>query len=152
MALRFVHPAGPSLIAKVSRPMFRDMFGKLFIQRIAAVVVALGIFLSGAASAWAIPMAGSQKTVPGVTMTMPGMTMANCMDMAGKNAPAKQAPCKGSDSSCAVCSNCAVNVGLVPEISPAAFLYQRSSGVFARAVNPDGIASPPALPPPILHV
>jgi len=69
--------------------------------------------------------------------------------MTGKDT--KQAPCKSTDNSCAVCMACAVNTGLAAEISPALLLYDRNRGVFASDVNPDGIASLPALPPPILR-
>jgi len=132
--------------------MLPFMFARFLGRQVAALVVALGVFLSGAAPAWAVPTSGGGNSMSGMTMMMPGMTMDNaCVKMMGKNTPAKQNPCRGSDSSCAVCASCAINVGLVPDLSPASILYHRSSGVFARAVNPDGIASPPALPPPILH-
>jgi len=129
--------------------MLRIMFARFLGRQAAALIVALGVFLSGAAPAWAAPMSG-EHSMPGMTMMMPGMAMdSTCMG--GKDAPAKQAPCKSTDSSCAVCVACAVNVGLTAEISPVQFLYARNSGVFAPDVNPDGIASLPALPPPILN-
>ena len=134
--------------------MVRDMFGRFFGQRVAALVVALGVFLSGAAPALAMPVMSDMGSVPGMSMMMPDMAMqSGCAGMAmpDKGTPTKQAPCKGSDGSCAVCAGCAVNIGLVPEITPAALLYHRDSGVFAGNANPDGIASPPALPPPIFR-
>ncbi len=118
------------------------------------MVVALGVFLSGAAPALAMPVVGDMGATPGMSMMMSDMAMQDgCAAMAvpEKGTPAKQAPCKSNDGSCVVCAGCAVNIGLVPEVAPAALLYQRDSGVFAGNVNPDGIASPPALPPPILR-
>lgn len=113
------------------------------------MIVALGVFLSGAAPAWARPASGGNPT-PGMTMMMPGMMMdSSCME-SGKAMPGKQAPCKGSDSSCAVCTSCAVNVALVLDLVPVTAFYQHNSGLIGADINPDGIASPPALPPPIL--
>ena len=130
------------------------MFGRFFGRRIAALIVALGIFLSGAAPALAVPVMGDMGSMPGMSMMMLDMAMqSGCagMTMPGKGDPAKQVPCKNSDGSCAVCAGCVINIGLVPEIAPAAVLYHRGSRVFAGNVNPDGIASPPALPPPIFR-
>ena len=134
--------------------MVRAMFGRFLGRQVAAVVVALGVFLSGAAPALAMPALGDMGSMPGMSMMMPDMAMqTGCAGMAmpDKGTPTKQSPCKGSDGSCAVCAGCAVNIGLVPEIAPAALLYHRDSGVFAGNANPDGIASPPALPPPIFR-
>lgn len=116
------------------------------------MVVALGVLLSGAAPAFAMPVMSDVGSMPGMSVMMADMAMqSDCasMAMSDKDAPAKQAPCKSRDGSCAVCVGCAVNIGLAPEISPATMLYHRDSGVFAGNVNADGIASPPALPPPI---
>ena len=151
---RILHPIGRSLIAKVPRLKVHVMFGRFFGRRVAALIVALGVFLSGAAPALAMPVMGDMGSMPGMSMMMPDMAMqSGCagMTMPDKGDPAKQVPCKSNDGSCAVCAGCAINIGLVPEIAPAAVLYHRDSGVFARSVNPDGIASPPALPPPILR-
>ena len=128
------------------------MFDRFFGRRVAALVVALGVFLSGVAPALAMPAVSDMNSMPGMAMMAPDMAMqSGCAGMAmpDKGAPTKQAPCKSRDGSCAVCAGCAVNIGLTPEITPAALLYHRDSGVFAGNVNPDGIASPPALPPPI---
>ena len=121
------------------------MFGRFLGRRVAALIVALGVFLSGAAPALAMPVMGDMGSMPGMSMMMSDMAMPD------KGAPAKQAPCKSNDGSCAVCAGCAVNIGLAPEIVPAVLLYHRDSGVFAGNVNPDGFTSPPALPPPILR-
>ena len=142
------------MIAKVPGRMIRTMFGLFLGRRVAALVVALGVFLSGAAPALAMPTMAGMGSMPGMSMMTSDMAMQDgCASMAmpGKGAPAKQAPCKSSDGSCAVCAGCAVNIGLAPEIVPASLLYHRDSGVFAGNVNPDGVASPPALPPPILQ-
>ena len=40
---------------------------------------------------------------------------------------------------------------LVLDLVPVPSLYQNSDSLIAADVNPDGIASPPALPPPILR-
>ena len=126
------------------------MFGRFLGRQVAALIVALGVFLSGAAPAWAMP-ASSGNSTPGITMMMPGMMMdSSCME-SGKAMPGKQAPCKRSDNSCAVCTSCAVNVALVLDLVPVTALYQHSSGLIGADINPDGIASPPALPPPILR-
>ena len=150
---RIVHSTCPSLIGSVPGCMVRAMFARFLGRRVAALVVALGVILSGATPALAMPATGNMGSMPGMSMMMPDMAMqsdcAGMMAMAGKGAPAKQAPCKSTDGSCAVCAGCAVNIGLAPEIAPAALLYHRDSGAFADNVNPDGIASPPALPPPI---
>lgn len=137
--------------------MFRVMFDRLITRRIAALVVALGVFLSGAAPAWAgAVMAGDGSMSSRMTMSMPGMDMQSaCMgtpDKAtlDKSSPVKHAPCKGSDSSCAVCAGCAVNVGLMQNFAPVVLLYSRTAGVFTGDAEPDSFATAPALPPPIL--
>ncbi|HVZ28404.1 MAG TPA: hypothetical protein VG798_07080 [Rhizomicrobium sp.] len=144
---RILHFDGRSLIGRVPERMVHIMFGRFLGRRVAALVVALGVFLSGVAPALAMPAAGDMGSVPGMAMQSDCAGMA----MADKGDPVKQVPCKGNDGSCAVCAGCAVNIGLVPEIAPAALLYHRDSGLFAGNVNPDGIASPPALPPPIFR-
>ena len=142
---------GRCLLGSAFRTYGLAMFNRFLGRRIAALVVALGVFLSGAAPALAMP---AIKAMPGTSMMMSDMAMQDgCAGMAmpDKGAPSKQAPCKSGDGSCAVCGGCAVNIGLAPEIVPASLLYHRDSGVFAGSVNPDGVASPPALPPPILR-
>jgi hypothetical protein len=131
--------------------MVRLMFDRLVMRQIAALVVALGVFLSGAGPAWAdSTMSGNGSMSSGMAMMMPGMdTQNNCMP--DKNSSGKQAPCKSTDSSCAVCTGCAVNVGLTPSFSPVALLYHRSAGLFVADEKPDGLTTAPALPPPILR-
>jgi hypothetical protein len=151
---RILHSDRLTLIAKVPRHSVLVMFGRFFGRRVAALIVALGVFLSGAAPALAVPVMGDMGSMPGMSIMMPDMAMqSGCagMVMPDKGAPSKQAPCKSNGGSCAVCAGCAVNIGLAPEIVPASLLYHRDSGVFAGNVNPDGVASPPALPPPILR-
>lgn len=127
------------------------MFDRLITRQIAALVIALGVFLSGAAPAWAGATTSSSGSMSsGMEMMMPGMDMQNnCM--ADKGLAGKQAPCKSTDNSCTVCAGCAVNVGLTPNFSPAASLYHRSTGLFAANAKPDGLTTAPALPPPILR-
>lgn len=132
--------------------MFRTMVGRTFGRQFAALIVALGVMLSGSAPAWAVPAVTGMNTMPGMSMALPGTTMQNaCMATPDKGSPAKQAPCKNSDSSCATCAGCAINVGLPQAFSSVGLLYRDIDGVFASDVNPDGIALLPALPPPIVR-
>lgn len=124
------------------------MIACFFGRQVAALLVALGIFLSGAAPAWAMPSAGD-NSMPGMTMTMPNMGMDNsCMEM-GKATPGKHTPSKGSD--CAMCISCATSIALVLDLVPVPGLYRNSDSLIGADVNLDGIASPPALPPPIVR-
>ena len=125
------------------------MFAQAVGRQIAALVVALGIFLGGVGPSWAIPAASSDNSRPAMVMTMADMPMA-CADMMGNTSPAKQMPCKNSDSSCAVCIACAVNV--MPQgFSPVTLFYQGEVRVVSRDANRNDVATPPPLPPPILH-
>ena len=124
----------------------RDMIARFFGRQVAALVVALGVFLSGAAPAWA---ASGDNSMPGMSMMMPGMAMdSSCMEM-GKATPDKQTPSKGSD--CAVCISCATSIALMLDLVPVPSLYRNSDSLIGANVNLDGIASPPALPPPIFR-
>lgn len=126
------------------------MVARLLGRRFAALVVALGVFLSGAAPALAVPVS-SGSSMPGMAMMMPDMAMdKSCMD-AGKSMPGKQAPCKSTDNSCAVCTSCAVNIALVLDLVPVPALYQHNASLIGPDAIFDGIASPPALPPPIFR-
>lgn len=125
------------------------MFDRLVTRQIAALIVALGVFLSGAAPAWAravIPRDGSMSS--GLAMMMPGMDMQKSC-VSDKETSGKQAPCKGSDNSCAVCVGCAVNAGLTPNFLPATLLDHSDAGAFAADAKLDGLTTAPALPPPI---
>lgn len=125
--------------------MVHSMFGRVFPRRIVTFVLALGVFLGGAAPSWAAP------ATPGKT-SMPGMTMqSDCMAMMDKHAPSKGTPCKSSDMNCGVCTSCALPVGLILNSSPVQLLDRGEKAVFTHDVNRSGIASPPALPPPILR-
>ena len=121
------------------------MFGRFFGRQIAALVVALGVFLSGAAPVGAMPVSGS--IMPSMTMTMPGMDKS-CMEM-GKATPGKQTPSKGSER--AVCVSCATTIALALDLVPVPSLNRNSDRLIGANVNLDGIASPPALPPPIFR-
>lgn len=129
--------------------MIRHMVSRRLVQRIAACLVALGMLFSGAAPSWARPMAGSRNAAS-MAVTMPSIAMDDCMTMMGKDSPAKKMPSKSGDLSCTICAFCAVNVGLTGLI-PAPFSRHREAGLIVSDVNPDGIAVPPALPPPIFR-
>jgi hypothetical protein len=122
------------------------MIARFFGRQVASLAVALGVFLGGIAPTLAMPSGGS---MPGMAMMMPNMAMDNsCMEM-GKAAPNKQTPSKSSD--CAVCISCATNIALVLDLVPVPSLYKNSDRLIGPDVNPDGIASLPALPPPIFR-
>ena len=128
------------------------MVGCAFARQVAALIVALGVFLSGSAAAWAMPATTNSDAMPGMSMAMPGMAMQNaCMAAVDKASPSKQAPCKTGDSSCATCTACATNVALAQPLVSVALTYRHVERVFASDVNPDGVARLPALPPPILR-
>lgn len=125
------------------------MLASLFARRVGALVVALGILLSGAAPAVSAP-ADSNKPMPGMTMNMPGMMMDNSAMDAGKATPEKHLPCKDCDNGCVVGTSCAGNIALVLDLMPVPVSSHRNAGLIGPDTAPDGIASPPALPPPIL--
>ena len=134
--------------------MFRAMLGRLVARQIVSVVLALGVFLSGAAPSWAaqLPPPAKDMKQASMTMTMPGTAMQDCMIMMGKSMPKQNAPCKSPDGGCAaVCTSCALPVALIDEAMPAPVLPGDGEGVFAYDVNPSDISTPPALPPPILR-
>lgn len=81
---------------------------------------------------------------------MSGMD-GNCMEMAANAKPAKQVPGKGDQGSCAFCIACAVSLGLSTDLMATPIFWRRNAGLIAADVSPDGIAIPPALPPPILR-
>jgi hypothetical protein len=125
------------------------MFAQVFGRQIAALVVALGVFLGGVGPSWAVPVASSEESQSATAMTLADMPMP-CAEMMGNTSPVKQMPCKGSDSSCGVCISCAVNA--VPQgFLPVALLYQGEIRAVSRDANRTGVAAPPPLPPPILH-
>jgi hypothetical protein len=144
-------PHHASLIGPPATCRVRIMFARFFGRQIAALTLALGVFLSGAAPAWAgATMSNGGSMSPGMEMMMPGMDMQNnCM--ADKGLAGKQAPCKGTDNSCAACVGCAVSAGLAPQFSIAALAYHRTTGLFVADARPDGVATAPDLPPPILR-
>lgn len=136
------------MIVRVPDRMVGSMIDRFFGRRVAALIVALGVILSGTAPAWAMPAAGNGSKM---AVTMPGMAMdTSCMEM-GKAAPGKQVPTKSSDASCGACISCAPNIALVLDLVPLPILHQYGDSLIGADANPDGIASPPALPPPILR-
>ena len=124
------------------------MIARVLGRQAAAVIVALGVFFSGAAPASSVA-AGSNSNMPGMTMKMPGMAMDNSCMESGRGMPGKQAPCKDCDNSCAVCTSCAVNVALLLDLLPVPVPSHRGAGLTGPDTNHDGIVAPPALPPPI---
>jgi hypothetical protein len=127
------------------------MFDRHVTRRIAALFIALGLILGGAAPAWAgVGMPAKGASASGMAMMMPGMDMQkDCMS--DKDSSGKPTPCKSTESSCAVCSGCAVNAGLTPNFSPVNRVYHRNVGLFLADAKPDGLTTAPALPPPILR-
>jgi hypothetical protein len=143
---RILHPVGRSLISRVPAYKVRIMFARLFGKQIAAFTLALGIFLSGVGPSWAVPATSETSG-----MAMSDMDMAaNCAGMA-KTSPDKQMPCKGGDSSCAVCTACAVNVGAPQGFLPVTLLYHGQIRAVSREADLSTVATPPPLPPPILR-
>jgi hypothetical protein len=124
------------------------MFARFFGSQIAAFVLALGIVLSGVGPTCATPPA-DHDSMPGMNMVMADMPMPSDAAM-DKSSPDKQIPCKGSDNSCAVCIACAVNVGAPQRFLPVLF-YHGEVRALSREASRNGIATPPAHPPPILH-
>jgi hypothetical protein len=151
LTTRIVHLLRRSLIVEVPGHMVSAMFDRLITRQIAALVIALGVFLSGAAPAWAgATMSGGEPMSSGMEMMMPGMDMqSNCMP--DNSLTGKQAPCKSTDNSCTICVGCAVNVGLAPQFSMAALAYHRTTGLFVADAKPDSLTTAPDLPPPILR-
>ena len=132
--------------------MVRTMFTRLFARQIVTLVLALGIFLSGAAPSWAMPgMAGKGSMPSSMSMAMPDMAMNTCLATSDRGTPNKNAPCKSTDSSCAVCTACAVPVAVLQQSSPVRLLLHGHDAVFPQDVSRNGIAVLPALPPPILR-
>jgi hypothetical protein len=130
--------------------MFPTMSARLFTRQIVTLLLALGIFLSGAAPSWAMPSMAANGSAPGgMSMAMPGMAMPNACTP-DRGTPTKNAPCKNTDNSCAVCTACAVPVVLLQQTSPVRLILHGQEAVFPLDVNRSGIAVLPALPPPIL--
>jgi hypothetical protein len=147
---RILHPVGRSLISRVPAYKVRIMFARLFGKQIAAFTLALGIVLSGVGPSWAVP-SSSESSMPGMTIAMSDMDMSsNCAAME-KTSLGKQMPCKGGDSSCAVCSACAVNVGAPQGFLPVTLLYHGQIRAVSREADLSTVATPPPLPPPILR-
>ena len=132
--------------------MVRVMFARLLSRRIATLVLALGVFLGGAAPSWAMPGAPVKSSVPaGMSMMMPGMAMQNdCMASMERGAPSKGAPCKNADISCGMCTVCAISVTLFQTSSPVQLISDDEAPIPQDASH-NGIAVLPPLPPPILR-
>jgi len=122
------------------------MFARVFGRQIAVLVLALGVFLGGVAPSQAAPIS---STMPGMTMTMSDMPM-NCAEME-KSMPSKPMPCKGCDSSCAICTACAVTVGAPQDFALQTLFYRGKVRAVSRVAGHNSLAWPPPLPPPILQ-
>jgi hypothetical protein len=78
---------------------------------------------------------------------MAGMAMQNdCMGAAEHSTTDKNLPCKNGDNSCGMCVTCSIPI---QEALLSERLSRRSEAVFTQDVNQNGIATLPALPPPI---
>ena len=124
------------------------------VRQIGAMILALGVILSGIVPAGAMPSMPphDDAATPGMSAMMPGMTMAgDCTTMTTRSLPSKGAPCKSPDNNgcAAVCSACALPAVLLNEAMPISLLLGRNRGTFAYDVNRKDISTPPALPPPI---
>jgi hypothetical protein len=127
------------------------MVARFFGKQIAALTLALGIFLSGVGPSWAVP-ASIESSIPGMAMAMSDMDMSSNCGAMGKSSPGKQMPCNGGDSSCAVCAACAVNVGAPQGFLPVTLLYHGLIRAVSREADRSSVATPPPLPPPIMRV
>lgn len=128
------------------------MSSRLFARRIVMMVVALGIVLSGADPSLAmIGVVGKDLMPAGMSIMMPGMAMqCDCSGMAYDRGSNTGSPCKTKDAGCALCTTCALPVGLRQDSSLFQLFARGSEIVFTQDVNRCGIAVRPALPPPIL--
>jgi hypothetical protein len=138
-----------SLIQDGRTCKIRRMFARFFGRQITAFGLVLGLFLSGVGPSWAAPAVSSPDSMPGMTMTDMAIP-APCTGM-GKTIPGKQMPCRDGSMSCAVCTACAINVGAPQGFSPVTLLYHGEVRTASQDVNRTELATPPPLPPPILH-
>jgi hypothetical protein len=118
-----------------------------------AVVLASGVLLLGAVPAWTATIAGRDSNMPDMAMVMmPGMSgPCNCADMMGKSMPANKMPCKNCNLCYAVCTALGANSGVFQQFAWVISLGIGETLLFAPDASADGIATPPALPPPILR-
>ena len=132
--------------------MVRVMLARLFPRRIATLVLALGLFLCGAAPSWALPGAPGKSSLPaGMSMMMPGMAMqTDCMASMERGVPSKGTPCKNSDVSCGMCTVCAISVTFYQASSPVQLISDDDAAI-PQDASQSGIAVLPPLPPPILR-
>ena len=132
--------------------MVRVMLARSVPRRIATLVLALGVFLSGAAPSWAMPSAPDKNSMSaGMSMMMPGMAMQNdCMASMDRGVPSKGVPCKNADTSCGMCTVCAISVTMFQASSPIQLISDDEQAIPQDASH-NGIAVLPPLPPPILR-
>ena len=119
-------------------------------RQIATFIVALGMLLNVTMPVCAMRTMPAY-TDPAMVMAMSDLAMSqDCMDM-GKSMPDKQKKGKAHEHSGTVCTSCVVMVGLAPDVIATPYPAQHRFGIAGAGANPDGIASPPALPPPIFR-
>ena len=129
--------------------MIAPMLSRYLTRRIATLALALGMVFGAVAPGWAaaaMPMQGTEQTE--APMTMAGMVMqGDCMGAMEHDGTNKDVPRKGSPV-CGMCMGCALPI-LLQGASLTELLYGSSNVLFAHDANKSGIATPPALPPPI---
>jgi hypothetical protein len=125
------------------------MFTRFFGQKIAAIGLALGIFLTGVGPSWSAPVINNTESMPG--MTMADMAMPTPCAGMEKSMPGKKMPCNDGGMCCAVCTGCAINVAGSQGFSPINLLYNGELRATSRGMNRAELTTAPPLPPPILH-
>lgn len=121
-----------------------------FTCRIAALVFALGLLLGAAAPSWAapaLPIQGSRSFEASTTMPGSKLTQSDCMG-AMDDAPLNKDMPRRNNPVCGMCAACALPIQSLGAALTEP-LYGASSATFAHDVDKGGIATPPALPPPI---
>lgn len=138
------------LAVSIDETYVRRMILRRFLRQLGAYLISLGIILSGAQQAWATPVHPASKTV---TMALASGMSMNCMH-AGMNKVAKpNAPCKSGCKQmdcCAGVGGCSFLFGAVSEGSSISRSMHTARIALPRNMNNSGIATRPALPPPIV--
>ena len=128
-----------------SKLMMRPMLSP-FGRRIIALIVALGVCLSGTLPVLAAPDAA----VPfPCSMMMPGMPMPAASMTAQKHAPVRNLPCNNTGCGCCLAGTCAMPAGLMPAASVSTLCQFGEISFLDESL--DGISRRPSLPPPIPH-
>lgn len=118
-------------------------------HRIGVFVLTFGVFLNGAAGAWASNgPAFHVRPASVTTMSMSAIDMwAACASNHDRQPPADKIPCKCVGDSCIAGMS---NVGLMPAVTPVASPICDASQTPLRDMNRKGLAVRPDIPPPIL--